>query len=212
MFLYWGLRQVDEGKVRNVYWQQQHYCLHIIFVSAEIEGTFALFSVHCSLSFGYHIPLDLGHHDAGLEKVRSLAIFLGRRDLTGLCSIAPALLQLPPLLYIALGPCFYLWELLGTSWTVPFYFTLQILFLTIPRTKYGIYCIVATACFISCLAPSFCLVSLRQATIPARTWAKELQQVFLSGMQNISATARTDMALLWSGSPTHFQQQVGRGL
>ena len=53
-------------------------------------------SVHCSLSFGYHIPLDLGHHDAELEKVRSLAIFLGRRDLTGLCSIAPALLQLPP--------------------------------------------------------------------------------------------------------------------
>ena len=144
-------------------------------------------SVHCPLSFGYHIPLDLGHHDAELEKVRSLAIFLGPRDLTALCSIAPVLLQLPPLLYIALGPCFYLWELLGTSWTVHFYFTLQILFLTIPRTKYDIYCIVATACFISCLAPSFCLVSLRQATILARTWAK--------GVQKISATARTELKL-----------------
>ena len=44
----------------------------------------ALISVHCSLSFGYHIPLDLGHHDAELEKVRSLAIFLGPRDLTAL--------------------------------------------------------------------------------------------------------------------------------
>ena len=182
-----------------------------------LQGVRFLLANHTRLSpksdnDSYLIPLDLCQNDAELEKVRSLAIFLGRRDLTGLCSIAPALLQLPPLLYIALGPCFYLWELLGTSWTVHFYFTLQILFPTIPRTKYDIYCIVATACFISCLAPSFCLVSLRQATIQARTWAKELQQVFLSGMQNISATARTDMALLWSGSPTHFQQQVGRGL
>ena len=64
--------------------------------------------VHCSLSLGYHIPLDLGHHDAELEKVRSLAIFLGPRDLTALCSIAPVLLQLPPLLYIALSLYFYL--------------------------------------------------------------------------------------------------------
>ena len=65
-------------------------------------------SVYCTLSLGYHIPLDLGHHDAELEKVRSLAIFLGPRDLTGLCSIAPAPLQLLPLLYISLGPYFYL--------------------------------------------------------------------------------------------------------
>ena len=116
----------------------------------KLRGLLHWCSIKCSLSFGWHIPVDLGHHDAELEKVRSLAIFLGPRDLTGLCSIAPALLQLPPLLCIALSLCFYFWLLFGDHLNseqslVHFYFTLQLLFPTnptwIPRTKYGI-CIV----------------------------------------------------------------------